>query len=295
MPCQKTLKRPVSLEGETLWKRDYTKVQMYPAEPDEGIKLRRIDVKPSVTYPLNVYGAVVKNHRVILRPTTFSTGGKKENTLDFIEHLLSGLWGMGIDNVRVDVDGQELPFFEGSALPYVKAIGKAGVRIQDCQRNEASIKDSIIMASNKSFFFIRAAERLKITYVFLNLKGAMLQANTFSNLSRLYSTEIAPARTFAVGSFPKYSYPFEVRTSREFHYAYPSRFRYEMLRHKILDLVGDLALLGRRLNANILAVGTGHRETHEVLKLLKKEIARGELEHRLGTLKTPPPIPLSDG
>ncbi|MBD3286875.1 hypothetical protein GF359_09590 [candidate division WOR-3 bacterium] len=295
MNPQRTLRHTVSVEGPTLWSKGYTRVWMYPGEPDEGITIRRVDLKPAVSYPLSIHAAVVENHKVKLRPTTYSAGGEEEDTLDFAEHLLSALWGMGIDNVGVDVEGGELPFFDGSALAYVEAVRRAGVRLQEHPRNEAHINESFLLSTENSALFFRSANRLSVTYVFYNLHRAMLQTFSFTDVVKSYELWIAPARTFAVGAFPEFSYPFEVRSNRDLHYPYPSRFSREMLRHKVLDLIGDLALLGRRLNAKIIAVGTGHRETHQAVKLLTKEIARGELEHRLDTLQTPPPVPFSDG
>ncbi|MBN2379168.1 UDP-3-O-acyl-N-acetylglucosamine deacetylase [candidate division WOR-3 bacterium] len=290
MALQKTLRTGVRLEGPTLWGNGHACINMYPMDTDTGIVLRRTDVKPAFFFPLSIYSTRVDDRKVVLQAEAGSSV-----TLSFVEHLLAALWGMGIDNVRVDVEGDELPFFDGSSLAYVKAIFKAGILRQGSEREELEIENSLLFTSSRGFIFIRPSERLQISYVFYNWDSGWLRARCFADVEKAFVTDIAPARTFAVGDYPDFEYPFGIRSSRRRHYPYPTRFPDEMLRHKALDLLGDLALLGYRIKANIWAVGTGHRETHQVVKLLTKEIEYGKLKCGLDPLKALPPISIPDG
>lgn len=294
MKLQRTLKAPVALEGATLWNKGYARLSMYPARTNTGLVIRRTDLKPAVSFPVSVWAACVERHRVVLLSTTYSSAAHSAERLEFAEHLLAALWGMGIDNVRVDVEGDELPFFDGSALDYIRAIRKAGILLQDVPRDELGISTSFFLASRGGIFFIRPASGLQISYVFYNRELKVLQARSFTDTEKVFAKDLAPARTFATGTYPGFDYPFDVRSSGNLHYPAPARFADEMLRHKVLDLLGDLALLGRRLKAHIWAVGTGHRETHEAVKLLTKEKKYGKLERGLDPLQAPPPISLHD-
>ncbi len=233
---------------------------MFPAEPNTGILMQKVNKGQVVKFHLSVKNVYVNSSRVVLK--------KGEERLSFIEHLLAAVYGMGIDNVRIEVEGDELPFFDGSSSAYVEAIKNAGIEEQGVARQKLSLKRSLMLIARGRIFYLSPAPRLGISYVFFH-KG--LRLKRFMDIEAIFADSIAPARTFAAGPFPSFEYPFGVRQSKKLSFPYPSRFSDEMLRHKVLDMIGDLALLGKRLAAHIWAFGTGHRHTHEAVKLLLRE------------------------
>ena len=284
MSLQKTLKAPFELGGPCLWSGGSSRVRVSPAEPDTGLLLRRIDKSASVTFPVCVENAQVRSHMVVLR-----TG---EDELVFVEHLLAALWGMGIDNACVDVDGVDLPFLDGSALPYVQGIKKAGVVTQGVSRLLLEVSASLVVIEGARFLYVSPAAELRLSYAFLH-HGLMVRR--FQNIEEVFASQIATARTFAVGSYPEFSYPFDVHRSGRLSFPYPARFADEMLRHKVLDLIGDLALIGIRAPLKIRAFGTGHRETHKVIKILLKEVLDDSFGYRRHSRQTASPLSLPDG
>lgn len=257
---QKTLNSPASLEGPTLWEKGSSRVRIYPAEPDTGIALFQISGRRKNRFPLSPHYASVENHRVVL-----SYDNKK---LAFVEHLLAGLWSTGIDNARVEVTGSELPFFDGSALAYVQAVRQAGVKLQDKPRRRKSIVKPVLIWCQGGFLHLAPARKLSITYIFTHRGTCVLR---LGDIGSQFASQIAPARTFAAGPFPDFQYPFDIRSAGRLSYPYPPRFPDEMARHKVLDLLGDLALMGARMPVRVIAYRTGHYQTHMALKHLAKE------------------------
>ncbi len=282
MFSQKTLNKSFCIEGNTLWTGTSTKVKIHPAEKNTGIILRYVKNGRKTVLPLEPNNATVSLHRVVISANGYE--------LKFVEHLLSALWGMGVDNAIVDVYGNELPFFDGSALPYVTQIQRVGLLNQNAERRHLKPKDSLLIMNNGKWMHISPAQQLTIFFAFKH-KG--LKLLKFSNLEDIFAEEIAPARTFASGSFPHFRYPFEIKKSGELNLPYPFRFRNEMLRHKVLDLIGDLAVLGIRPLVRIIAFGTGHSETHKAIKLISKE-SEYELRHRLDSLQDSSSLSLLD-
>lgn len=267
MTLQRTIKAPFELGGPCLWSGGSSRVRIRPAEPDTGLLLRRID--KNSTFPVSIHNALLRSHRVVLR------NGKDE--LAFVEHLLAALWGMGIDNAYVDVEGAELPFLDGSALPYVQGIKKVGVVTQGVSRLLLEVSASLVVIEGARFLYVSPAAELRLSYIFLH-RG--LRIRRFQNIEEIFASQIAPARSFATGDYPSFPYPFLIRHSGNLSFPYPPRFADEMLRHKVLDLIGDLALIGIRAPVKIRAFGTGHRETHKAIKILLKEVLDDSFGYR---------------
>jgi UDP-3-O-acyl-N-acetylglucosamine deacetylase len=263
MPLQKTTKAPFELEGACLWSEKVSRVRVSPADPDTGIVLRRIDGGRQVIFPVSVENAEVESHCVVL-----SSNGSK---LMFVEHLLAALWGMGIDNAHVEVKGAELPFLDGSALPYVKEIRRVGTLTQIRNRRSFRPHHSLCMLNKGRCMYLAPASDFSISYIFWHNS---LRICRFPSIEHEFATRIAPARTFAAGPYPSFPYPFRIRHSGKLSFPYPARFADEMLRHKVLDIIGDFALLGVRVKAHVWAYGTGHSDTHKAIKLSLKEEKR---------------------
>ncbi|MDH7600877.1 MAG: UDP-3-O-acyl-N-acetylglucosamine deacetylase [Armatimonadota bacterium] len=265
---QQTLASAVTLRGRGLHGGDECAVTIHPAEPDTGI----VFVGLSERIP-----AVVDNVVDTSRGTTLGVNGTRVRT---VEHLMAALRGKGIDNAVVEVRGTETPALDGSALPYVEAIDSTGVVAQDRPRATLRLREPVVVRQNGSFIAAVPGIGLRITYV-LNydhpLIGAQVVTYKFSESD--FGREIAPARTFVLyeevaelldndlargGSLENAIVIWRDRVSSRL------RFPDELVRHKVMDLVGDLALIGCFLEAEIVAVKSGHALNVEFAKRVRE-------------------------
>lgn len=256
-------------EGVGLHTGRPARVVVRPAPPDHGLVLRRVDVQPPVTLPAQVG---------FLAPARRCTAlGFGEVTVLTVEHLLAALAGLGVDNALIEVEGPEVPALDGSALPFVEAMQQAGlVELGECRRMRRLAR--AVWAGDAAagaFAVAMPAERFSVTYAFISdHPGLADQFAAFDILPEVFAREVAPARTVAFRE--------EVEAllreglgrggSREnVVLVGPAgvegklRFADEVVRHKVLDLVGDLALAGP-LSARVIAVRSGHRLAHELAR-----------------------------
>jgi UDP-3-O-acyl N-acetylglucosamine deacetylase len=256
---QQTLSRAVTVSGMGLHSGAAVTARLGPAPPGSGVVFRRIDLADAPLIPAALDEVVATARGVVLgRDARVST----------VEHLLSAARGVGVDNLIVELDSEELPCGDGSAQIFVDAFDRAGVVGQDAPRHPI-VLDSAVWVSNGSSIIVAApAPTLAITYV-ATADGAALapQIAEFRDGLDEYASAIAPARTWGLLA--------EVESLRARGLARGAsldttlvigptgfmnepRFPDEMARHKILDAIGDLALLGRPLRAHVVAVRGGH-------------------------------------
>ncbi|MCL6554532.1 MAG: UDP-3-O-acyl-N-acetylglucosamine deacetylase [Firmicutes bacterium] len=258
-PSQRTIARAVVVSGVGLHTGGAAVARLVPAAQDEGVTFRRIDVPGSPTMRATLGEVVATARGVVLGRTA---------RVATVEHLLSAARGLGIDNLRVELDGEELPCGDGSARIYVDALERAGLVPQPAPRRPI-VLDAPVWASNGGSMIVAVpARRLRITYV-VTADGATLepQIAEFREDADEYARAIAPARTWGLAA--------EVDALRARGLARGAslattlvigpegfvnepRFPNELARHKILDAIGDLALLGRPLQAHVIAVRAGH-------------------------------------
>ncbi|MGQ9454499.1 MAG: UDP-3-O-acyl-N-acetylglucosamine deacetylase [Armatimonadota bacterium] len=262
---QQTLASAVTLHGRGLHGGDECKIIIHPAEPSTGIVF---------LVNKNYIPAVVTNVVDTSRGTTLGTDGTRIRT---VEHLMAALHGKGIDNAVVEVYGSEMPALDGSALPYAEAIEAAGiVAQQEWTKPVARLQKHIVVQQNSSFIAAVPGNGLRITYV-LNYEHPMIgtQVVTYDLSEDNFAKEIAPARTFVLyeelselldndlargGSLDNAIVIWRDRLSSRL------RFPDELVRHKVMDLVGDLALIGSTMEAEIVAVKSGHALNIEFAK-----------------------------
>ena len=194
---------------------------------------------------------------------------KKGVLISTTEHLLSALVGTGVDNAIVELDNLELPILDGSARPFVEMIQRAGLRPQRRKRTYLRVLQPIELREGSKFIAIYPAESYSASYA-INFPHPLIGHETFevelSNGS--YLTEIAPARTFGsredeqamrnMGLIRGASLENCVVLTRDGIENPPLRFSNEFVRHKVLDLIGDLALIGRRILGRVVADRAGH-------------------------------------
>lgn len=199
-----------------------------------------------------------------------------------IEHVLSALYGMEIDNVLISLSSDEPPIFDGSAKLLVDKIRAVGIRIQNKNKNKINIETPISLYENGKFLIAFPYKFFKITY-FLHYDHKLIGSQTYSSriTRNIYCSQIAPARTFALEE--EISSLFEKGLAKggsidnaiivfKEHYSCPLRFPNEFVRHKVLDLIGDIALICAPINAHIIAIKTGHSENIKFVNKIKSHL-----------------------
>jgi UDP-3-O-[3-hydroxymyristoyl] N-acetylglucosamine deacetylase len=206
---------------------------------------------------------------------------KKGVLISTTEHLLSAFVGMGIDNAMVELDNLELPILDGSARPFVDLIRRAGIRKQRRQRTYIRILRALEMREGNKFIAVYPSERYSVSYT-INFPHPMIgrESLAIELTNGHYVANIAPARTFGFlheaeamrqqGLIRGASRENALVLTRDGLTNPPLRFKDEFVRHKVLDLIGDLALIGRQILGNVVADRAGHAmHTALVSRLLR--------------------------
>jgi UDP-3-O-[3-hydroxymyristoyl] N-acetylglucosamine deacetylase len=205
------------------------------------------------------------------------------------EHLLSALIGMGVDNVIVELDNLELPILDGSALPYVQAFLRVGIRAQRRRRETIRVLQPVEVREGKKFIGVYPGSGYSIRYTIQFPAPIGYQSACVDLAAETYGTAIAPARTFGYKADEK-----RLRDMGLIRGAGPEstiilgpqgpengplRFADEYVRHKVLDLIGDLALAGRRIEGHVVAERAGHAMHTALVSRLLKDRSAWELAH----------------
>lgn len=220
---------------------------------------------PGSGITINGLKAVIANLTATNRATTI--GG-----IAMVEHLLSAAYGLGIYDLTVTVDGPELPVLDGSALPWVEVLEQ--LRITNCELRMLELSTPIKIKDGNASIEAYPANGFEVKFM-VDFKGVGEQKFAYNAEKMSYKAEIAPARTFgylaeidalkAQGLGLGASYDNALVLTKE-GYANEPRFPDEPVRHKVLDLIGDLALLGKPLKARIVANKSGHKLNAELVR-----------------------------
>ena len=257
---EQTIRSAVECSGIGLHSGAAVCMRILPAPPGTGIVFRRIDLDGF---------EVEANSRNVARVSYATSLMKKGVLISTTEHLLSAFTGLGVDNAMVELDNLELPILDGSALPFVELIQKAGIRKQRRPRRYMKILREVEMREGNKFISVYPADSYSVSYS-INFPHPLIGKETFqvelSNGS--YLRKIAAARTFGsredektmrnMGLIRGASRDNCIVLTRDGIENGPLRFRDEFVRHKVLDLVGDLALLGKPILGKIVADRAGH-------------------------------------
>ncbi len=294
MANQKTIKKASSFSGIGLHTGNQTTITFKPAPPDTGVVFIRTDLpdKPRIK-------ADVSHVVDVSRGTTI---GVKDAKVLTVEHVLAAVAGLGIDNIYAEVDAGEAPVGDGSSEPFVKVLCEAGIEEQHQARNEIRITHPIAYECDGVSLLALPADRLKLSYTIKYGHIALnTQHRTFSPDSEDFAREIAPARTYcflqdveqlqAAGLIRGGSLENAVVIGDEGILNEGLRFNDEFARHKLLDLLGDLVLLGSHLVAHVVAIKAGHASHVEFMKQLRSEVAAEQEREK----KAAEPDPEEDG
>ena len=273
MLVQTTLARPVRLSGIGLHSGRHVNVVLRPAGADHGIVFWRTDVDAFVPAIAETAGRF--DHATTL--------GERGRDLSTVEHLLSAVVGAGIDNLLVEVDGPEVPILDGSARPWLEAFAKAGLAPLAALRDPFTPAHVVsVAAAGGRKLEIRPARDLRVTYTIDFPSPAIgRQSLTVVLTGETYATHVAPARTF--GFLSEYEHLKQhglargasaenciiVGEDRVENGAL--RFPDEFVRHKVLDLLGDLALVGRPVTGHVVAHKAGHAMHAALAARLREE------------------------
>ena len=288
---QQTLTKDVFMNGIGIHAGQPVSVRIRPAPPDTGIVFVRTDLPHRPTIP--VQSGQVLDIGKSVRRTTISKEGVEVQT---VEHFMGALWGLGIDNAYVEVSGNEMPGFDGSAAPIVGSLRAAGTTPQPAERRFFSLREPLLVEEGDAYIAVFPNRTLRISYV-LSYDHPLLKAQfaSYTRDGNSFDDAIAPARTFCLQG--------EAEALREEGFGKGAtlqntlvigdqgvientlRFEDECARHKILDLLGDLYLLGAHLRAHVIGIKSGHPLNMKLL--LKLQQAREGW--KLGSLQSSSP------
>src|SRR5881409_2614092 len=275
---QHTVSKTASFSGTALHTGEKVTLKLHPAPADNGIKFKRKDLQDEPTID-----AKIDNLKTVERATTIGEGPIRVHT---VEHVLAALWAMGVDNAVVEMDANEPPIGDGSAQAYVDLIRKAGVSAQEEPRKFFDVREAMhVEAKTGALLVLLPDDKFRISCTQAGPNNKFTQFLSMEVTPAAFEREIAPARTFV--------YYEDVRPLMEKNLIKggslenaivvrgeavlskdPLRFTDEFVRHKILDIIGDLALVGRRIRGHVVAVKPGHAANAELARALAREQTR---------------------
>ena len=308
---QQTLQKPVSIKGKGLHTGVEVELTLRPASQNHGYKFKRLDLEGQP-----VISAIADYVSDTSRGTTIEENGVKVHT---IEHVLAALWGMGVDNALIEVSGPEMPIMDGSSLPFTEMIKEAGIIELDAVRKYFEVKERIVYADKSRGVEIAIYPDDHFSMDVMIDYNSRTLGHQYAMLSSMedFETEIAPSRTFVflheleyllqhnlikggaldnaivivdkpIGqseldhlyelfnvNIPKIQVkPEGILNNTEL------RFSNEPARHKLLDLIGDFALIGKQIKGRIVATRPGHAANNKAARMLR-QIIRKEMAKAL--------------
>lgn len=298
---QSTIQKPISVRGVGLHTGKAVTLTFKPAEANHGYRFQRVDLPEQPIIPADVKLVISTN-----RGTTIKIGDAQVST---IEHVLSALTGLSIDNVLLEIDGPEMPIMDGTSMPFVKAIQEAGVAELDAERDYYVVTEPISYKDEVTGTELLAlpSDHFEAT-VMIDFNSSVL-GQQFASLQNMddYVQEIAPCRTFVFiheleklldmglikgGDMDNAIVIADRRMEQEdldnlakkmgkpgikvdaegVLNTVKLHFQNEPARHKLLDVIGDLALIGKPIRGKIVATKPGHTANIEFAKILKKSL-----------------------
>jgi len=317
MSKQKTLKQSFSLTGKGLHTGLNISVTFNPAPENHGYKIKRIDLEEQP-----IIDAVAENVMAVQRGTII---GKENVQISTVEHGLAALYAFGIDNCLIEVDAPEFPILEGSAIRYVEEIKKAGTEEQNAPKDYFIIKkkieikdettgasllilpddqfsvnvlisfDSPILsnqyatlenlddfeseiAASRTFVFVREIESL--------MKANLIKGGDLDNAIVIYDEKIPQRELDRIADLAGISHlPID---NLGYVNNKPLVFTNEPARHKLLDIIGDMALIGKPLKGRIIATRPGHKINNQFARLIRKEIKLHEVQAPVYRIESEP-------
>jgi UDP-3-O-[3-hydroxymyristoyl] N-acetylglucosamine deacetylase len=271
---QRTIKRSVEAIGIGLHKGVPVKLRLEPLGENSGIIFYRSD--KGVSIPLNFENVVDTKMATVI--------GKNDVVISTIEHLMSAVYAFGIDNLRIVLDNDEVPIMDGSAISFVMMIEEAGIKELDAPKKFIKITKEVTIKNGEKFATLKPSEKINFNFE-INFDHPVIgnQKYKFNFSTKNYIEEIARARTFGFLKEVQYLRSIGLALGGSLENAIvldekkvlndSLRFEDEFVRHKILDAIGDMSLMGANFIGSYVAFASGHHLNHLLTKKLVQENA----------------------
>jgi UDP-3-O-[3-hydroxymyristoyl] N-acetylglucosamine deacetylase/3-hydroxyacyl-[acyl-carrier-protein] dehydratase len=288
---QQTLRQAASFSGVGLHSGNRVNMTFLPAPPNYGIRFRRVDLEGSPEIEARVEYVSTTN-----RSTSLTKGNAKIHT---VEHVLAALSGGGIDNAVIELDANEPPIADGSAREYVKMIQTAGAAAQDEPREVFHVQSPVSYQKEDTSISVFPHDGFRITCTSADSKGRFTQFFSVEVTPETWERDLAHARTFCFFEEIEFLIKNGLIKGGSLENAVvirddailttePLRYREEFVRHKILDIIGDLSLVGQPITGHVIAVKPSHNANCEVARQLWQQL-RKPIEAAASFAPPPPP------
>jgi UDP-3-O-[3-hydroxymyristoyl] N-acetylglucosamine deacetylase / 3-hydroxyacyl-[acyl-carrier-protein] dehydratase len=287
---QQTLNRPASFSGIGLHSGNRVNMTILPAAANSGVRFRRVDLEGSPEIE-----ARIENVAETTRSTTLARGNVKIHT---VEHVLAALAGYNIDNAIIELDSNEPPIADGSSREFCKIIQAAGIVPQAEKRETYSPTEPIELETGESVMTLFPDEGFKITCTSADKKGRFTQFYSTEITPKNWDRELSHARTFCFYEEIEHLIKNNLIKGGSLENAVvirddavlttePLRYPEEFVRHKMLDIVGDLSLLGRPVRGHLIAVRPSHAANCEMVRQIFAQMTK---PLRAAQTFAPPPV-----
>lgn len=269
---QTTIKNDILIEGIGLHTGSNIKVRILPEFPDAGIRFRRVDIKNSETVTVSPYSVV---------STQLATAIKcGDLPISTIEHLMSAFYGLGVDNALVEVDGPEIPILDGSSAPIVDMILRSGIKTLSKNKKFLKVNKRVKIDLQDKWIEIIPSRFFKVTFDINFDNGFLGEQKKYINVTPdSYRAEVSKARTFGFKNEVESLWKMGLAKGGSLANAViigeegvlnseGLRYSDEFVRHKILDLIGDISLIGYPILGHIRAYRSGHQLNNQFARKL---------------------------
>ncbi len=291
---QQTISRPATYSGIGLHSGNRVVMTFLPAPPNTGIRFRRVDLEGKPEIEARVENVLENN-----RSTTIAKGNTRIHT---VEHVLATFAGYGVDNAIVELDANEPPIADGSAREYCRMVQAAGVVPQDERRETYVVTTPIELEMGETVMTLVPDEVFKITCTSADKEGRFTQFYSLELSPKAWEKELAHARTFCFYEEIEYLISHGLIRGGSLENAVvirddavlttePLRYPEEFVRHKILDIVGDLSLLGKPLRGHLIAVKPSHAANCEFVRRITAQMRKPLVAAQTFAPPPAPPAP----
>jgi len=272
---QKTIKNEVELQGIGLNTGNKVRLKFKPSPPNSGINFVRVDLRNKP-----IINAEVANLVDGLKSPRHTSIGSGDVWVQTVEHLMASLAGLGVDNLLIEIDSDEIPAMDGSTVPFAEAIKKTGLVEQEARKKTFIIREPLWVEDGSSFIVVFPSNDFSISYT-LNYENPFIGSQYLNMVitPQVFEKELAPSRTFclqkevegllSIGLGKGASYDNTLVVSDSGVIKNKLRFEDEFVRHKIVDLLGDLYLLGFSVKGHVIAVRSGHNLNVRLIHKIK--------------------------
>jgi len=269
---QKTIQKQASIEGAGLHSGKTTHLVFKPSADDRGIVFKRVDLNPAVEISTKDFEYAAHDRRTAIRKS-----GAEVHT---IEHLMAALWALSIDNIIIETDGEEMPGMDGSAAAFYECLKNAGIKELDRPAKEIVIKEPVWFEKKDAIICIVPSQKPTVSYLFESPSPVLGRQYLSIDMDEsVASKEVISARTFCLrqeaemlqkmgfgkGANTQNTLVMDVNGPIDNKLRFPD----EPVRHKIMDLLGDLYLAGGRIRGRVIAIKSGHDMNMEIVKRIR--------------------------